>query len=29
VVLFAAFTCIAVNLIIDISYSLFDPRIRY
>jgi len=29
VVLFAAFTCIMVNLIIDISYSLFDPRIRY
>lgn len=29
VVLFAAFTCIMLNLIIDISYSLFDPRIRY
>jgi peptide/nickel transport system permease protein len=29
VVLFAAFACVMVNLIIDVSYSLFDPRIRY
>lgn len=29
VVLLAAFTCVMVNLLIDISYTLLDPRIRY
>ena len=29
VVLFAAFACVMVNLIIDLSYTFFDPRIRY
>jgi peptide/nickel transport system permease protein len=29
VVLFAAFACVMVNLIIDLSYTFLDPRIRY
>jgi len=29
VVLFAAFACVMVNLVIDLSYTFFDPRIRY
>jgi peptide/nickel transport system permease protein len=29
VVLFAAFACVIVNLVVDLSYALFDPRIRY
>ena len=29
VVLFFAFSYVAINLLVDLSYLVFDPRIRY
>jgi peptide/nickel transport system permease protein len=29
VVLFTAFVTVMINLLVDLSYTLFDPRIRY